>query len=71
MRDPRVDPRPGDVLIEPRLYGGGIRIRREVDRVRDGVVSWVVGQFGYDIDLAGWRRMNAYADVVHAGEEEE
>lgn len=69
-RDPRVDPRPGDVvrvlLSAPLLKDPWIT--RTVDRVRGDTVSWVVGRFGYDGSIEHWRAINATAEVVHVAE---
>lgn len=73
-RDPRVEPRPGDILLVEAIPGnvtpsrGGFR--REVTAVRHKhhrlIVEWAVGQFGYECSRVEWRRLNKDAEVLHA-----
>lgn len=49
----------------------GLRYNREVEHVRDGIVSWVVGCLGYDASLDEWRRINATSEIIKVAEGKE
>lgn len=61
-RDPRVDPRKGDVVRCPEWW---LPVTREVTAVwEDGTVEYAVGRFGYNATPEEWRTRSAAAEVV-------
>jgi hypothetical protein len=66
MRDPRIDPRPGDVV----LYGPQWQLERaEVTRVmNNGDVDYIMGGREFEIHRSGWWNMVAGAEVIHVAE---
>ena len=72
-RDPRVDPRPGDVLVWGALHPnnqapdrGGLRIY--VDHVGDDTVEYCCSRMGYAMTLDEWRKDMADAEVLHVAD---
>lgn len=64
-RDPRIDPKPGDVLRIKRMGGAfPVMITRVVCKLHVGYVLWRVGDFGYDATLEEWRKEVAGAEIV-------
>ena len=66
-RDPRVDPRPGDVVRVLHSASKWLRdpwIERRVDELRKTGVVWVSGRLGYEATMDEWRTMNSDAEIV-------
>jgi hypothetical protein len=75
-RDPRLDPKPGDVLRYVRgLATGPILIERRVYRVTDERVFWTShgvedgGTVPGEADMEDWRALMARGEVVRVGGE--
>jgi hypothetical protein len=60
-RDPRVDPRPGDVLRVTDAMG--LVFERSVGYATGGIVEWVSGRIVYAGSLKQWRAWNATAEI--------
>jgi len=73
-RDPRKNPRTGDVLIPSakRLFSRRYRYSREVLLVMNSAVRYYqdgpTGLWLHDCLLKSWRRWAKYAEVAHASE---
>lgn len=71
-RDPRVDPRPGDVVRFRHPSADLLKdpwVVREVTAVRGSAVEWTVGRFGYSEPLDRWRLLNADAEIVKVADD--
>jgi hypothetical protein len=74
-RDPRIDPRPGDVL---RLDWGKRGTKTRTVRTRGPLAGWPDGVTGTEVirtpqpfgcyTMAGWRRWAKNAEVIHKAE---
>lgn len=67
MRDPRTDPRPGDVLI----FGPQWQQERYQVMGTDGGVKYTMSdsRFGHTCTIAQWRKWAAGASIVRVAEE--
>lgn len=70
-RDPRVDPRPGDVLEKERVKRGGMLRRKVMDprwrRAGIRFAEWLPGEKWGDYkgcDLANWRAWAKTATII-------
>lgn len=65
-RDPRVDPKPGDVVI----FGPQWQRERYEVMVRDAGVKYLMGdsRLGHHCSLRDWRQWSANAEIVKRGD---
>jgi len=61
-RDPRIDPKPGDRVKKASVKCG--EIVREVRRVENGLIQYVVGQESKVCRLSTWLNWNRGAEIV-------
>jgi hypothetical protein len=70
MRDPRIDPRAGDVLTAPRYSSGSEQNIFAVTERAGEVVHYRFNHCdGFRTSIANWRMGRASAAVVHTAEE--
>lgn len=67
-RDPRKDPRPGDVVSQGRIFNGKRSAERTVTANFGGSVSYRTYRWGRTCSLDTWREWARGADVVTVGE---
>jgi len=65
MRDPRTDPKPGDVLIYGPQWQ---REKVRVDKVTSSVVYCVMGGWIHQYTMAEWNDWMVVAEVLHVAE---
>lgn len=69
-RDPRTDPRPGDVLFGIGRHEGARRQTRTVVETDKYWVRYVVGRSKYGVEPRSWRAWAKTATIVKTAEQQ-